>query len=255
MPVAVRPDPSRLGGIDWLESTNGSLTSAERRRLLGRVARGQAQGLAERVRGLTGGRGHEPGPIPSPPDSAIARAAEDACGIQSPVLIAHSYRTWAFGRALASVDGDERLDDEIFYVAALLHDTGLMTEVAGEDFTLRSARAAAECVDGLLADDDTRHVQDAIAAHTTPGLSADVDGVEAFYLQAGATLDLGGLRLPDLPDETVATILAHRPRAGLTDEITARIRGEARAVPDGRFAVLARSGFLTAIKLAPFEDR
>ncbi|MGE5211894.1 MAG: hypothetical protein ACM3MM_11565 [Acidobacteriota bacterium] len=49
-------------------------------------------------------------------------------------------------------------------------------------------------------------------------------------------------------------MLARHPRAGLRDDIIGRIRAEAAAVPDGRFALLRRTGFTTAIRLAPFSD-
>lgn len=255
MPAAIRPDHSRLGGIDWLETTNGSLTGAEKRRLLASVARGQAHGLAGRVKLRAGRRPDEPASIPPPPDSALARAAEEACATQTPALVAHSYRTWAFGRALASVDGETRIDDELFYAAALMHDSGLAETVIGEDFALRSARIAGEYIHDILDAEDLRHLQDSISAHTTPGLSIEDDGIEAFYLQAGATLDLAGLRIGDLAEQTVKTVVGHHPRADIEGTISELIRNEAAAVPDGRFALLARTGFLQAIRMAPLRDR
>jgi hypothetical protein len=249
------PDPSRVGGIGWLEATNGTLTGSERRRLLAAIARGQAAALAGRVKVAVGRRPDRIAPVPAPPDSALARAAIEACAEQPSSVIGHSHRTWAFGRALAAVDGEARLDEELFYVAALLHDTGLLEAVVGEDFTLRSGRIAAACASGYVDEAGVRRVQDAIAVHTTPGVSVSDDGAEGFYVQAGATLDLGGLRLADLAAAQVEGVLADHPRTGLTDDIVTLIRAEAAAVPDGRFALLKRTGFLPAIRFAPFDQR
>jgi len=149
-----------------------------------------------------------------------------------------------------AVDG-ATVDEELFYVACLLHDAGLADTVAGEDFTLRSGRRAAAVVASHRGSHAARAVQDAISAHCTPGATLAADGAEAFYVQAGATLDLGGLRLQHLSADLVDAVLAAHSREGVVDDITARITAEADAVPDGRFAVLKKSGFLPAIRVAP----
>ncbi len=91
--------------------------------------------------------------------------------------------------------------------------------------------------------------------HTTPGIDPVTDGPEGFYIQAGATLDLGGLRLCDVPADSVDRVLRDHPREGVTAEITAMIRAEAAAVPGGRFALLKKTGFIPAIRFAPFDAR
>ncbi|MGK8553384.1 hypothetical protein [Nocardia gipuzkoensis] len=76
-----------------------------------------------------------------PPDSAFARAAEEAAREQSKHMEGHGYRTWIYGSALAAIDRVD-VDPELFYVACLLHDHGLITNVGGQDFTLRGAARA-----------------------------------------------------------------------------------------------------------------
>ncbi len=188
-------DFGRLGGIEWVERTGGALTTAERRRLIVPILRGQARAIL--------GRG---------------------------------------------------LDPELFYVASLLHDVGLVEAVTGEDFTLRSGAAAAPIIEANRSPDAARLVCDAITAHTTPGVSVDIDGFEAVYVQAGATLDLGGLRLHHLPATLVDDVLTRHPRVGLTRDINDRIVAEAKAVPDGRFALLRRTGSPLAIEYAPLPE-
>ena len=253
--IAPTPDPERLGGIAWLERTRGALTSREKRSLLGIVARTQGQNVVGRLKLATGrvpetvaGIDHT---LLAPPDSTLAREAEVACHDQPAALIGHGYRTWAYGRALAALDRVE-LDEELFYVAGLLHDAGLVESVAGEDFTLRSGERAARCVE---ASGTSMHsidlVRDAISAHATPGASIDEDGPLAVYVQAGALLDLAGFRLWDLPPSYVQQVLAAHERGSITPAIVELIRAESRSVPDGRFALLARSGFTLAVRVAP----
>jgi hypothetical protein len=250
-----RPDPDRLGGISWLERTRGALTRAEKRSLLGIIARTQGQNIAGRLRLATG---RVPDRIAgvdeallAPPDSALAREAEEACREQPAALIGHGYRTWAYGRALATIDRIP-IDDELFYVAGLLHDAGLLDAVTGEDFTLRSGHRAARCMEASdHADEAIDLVRDAISAHATPGATLEQDGSLAYFIQAGALLDLAGFRLWDLPRSYRQQVLVTHERGAVTDTIIELIRAEAQAVPDGRFALLARCGFTLAIRVAP----
>lgn len=207
-----RPDPERLGGIAWLERTQGALSAAERRRLIRPILRGQGQALLGRLALLTGRRPAASLAVPEPPHSAMTRAAEDAAADQPAPLLGHAYRTWAFGRALAAAD-EEAIDDELFYVACLLHDIGLVEAVAGEDFTLRSGRCAGTVV-GAHRPDDIDLVRDAISAHATPGASREVDGLLGFYVQAGAVCDLAGLRLHHVPRAYQDDVLRRWSRSG-----------------------------------------
>ena len=140
--VRTRPDPNRLGGLAWGRRTAGRLTAAERRRLLGALAREQYGYLLGRAKLVVGRLPPAARDVDvadfEPPDSVLAREAERACAEQPAVIIGHSYRTWLFGLALAAVDGVE-LDRELYYAAALVHDHGIATPTPGEDFTLRSA--------------------------------------------------------------------------------------------------------------------
>jgi hypothetical protein len=248
-------DPDRLGGVAWLERTRGALTRRERRSLLGVIARTQGQNLAGRFRLATGRVPQQLQGIDdallAPPDSALAREAEEACGEQPAALIGHGYRTWAFGRALAAIDRSP-IDGELFYVAGLLHDAGLVETVTGEDFTLRSGYRAARCMEATGHPQDAIDlVRDGISAHATPGATIDKDGPLGFYVQAGALLDLAGFRLWDLPPSYVRQVLATHERGSISEAIIDLIRTEAHAVPNGRFALLTRCGFTLAVRVAP----
>ena len=244
----MEPDPDRVGGIAWARRTGGALTRGERRRLLGEIVRAQGGYVAGRLKLATGR-------VPSgdldvdlrPPDSTLARTAEEACREQSPALIGHSYRTWVFGSGLAALDRVP-LDREAFYVACLLHDHGLDHPVAGEDFTIRSANRALAC-------GAPDRVADAITAHATPGATVERDGALGTYVGAGAILDLGGLRLWDLSPAYVDAAIAAHPRAGVIAAVSALIREETRLNPRGRFALLKRCGILPLFAITPLTPR
>ena len=252
-------DPERIGGLAWTERTNGNLTSAERRRLLGEIVRGQAGYIAGRVR-LALGRspaGAQDIALADfrPPDSALAKEAEEAASEQTPGVTGHGYRTWAFGSALAALDRGSP-DPERFYVASLLHDHGIAKPVPGQDFTLRSAERARRCVRDTGGPEETGDaIAQAITVHATPGARPDLDGPLGFYVQNGALLDLVGTRAEHLPRAFRDDVNRAYPRAGVTAEITKLIKAEARAVPRSRFALLHRCGFSALVHAAPHRPR
>ena len=252
------PDPERLGGLSWTRRTQGQLTGAERRRLIGAIVAGQWEYVLGRAKLLLGRIPDRAGAIDvaafSPPDSALARETEAACEEQPASIIGHSYRTWLFGNALAALDGAS-LDAEQFYCASLLHDYGIAGVVPGQDFTVRSSDSALACVKRVGADASVGEaIADAICVHPTPGITVERDGAVGCYVQAGAMVDVG-LRLGDIAPHNRDAVLARYPRgAGFKGELAAMIRREAHAVPGGRFALLARMGFPLLVRVAPLRD-
>jgi hypothetical protein len=251
------PDRARLGGVEWARRTGGRLSRAERRTLLAAIVRGQGDYVVTRWRRATGR-------IPAgardlsfadfrPPDSRLARLAEEAAEEQSVHVKGHGYRTWAFGAALAALDRNE-LDPEVFYVAGLLHDYGVAEAVAGEDFVIRSAARAEQCVaDAGFEEAIALAAADAISVHSTAGVTVERDGAAGFYVGAGAGLDLAGLRCGDLPRSYFADVHVTHPRDGVTRAFIDHITAEARANPDGRFAQLRRCGFTMLLRANPLD--
>src|SRR4051794_4201696 len=244
------PDPERVGGLAWTRRTRGALSGAEQRRLLVAIARGQAENLAGQVKLRLGRAPRGADQMPAVPDSAFARDAQEACDGQPAEVRAHSYRTWAFGWALAALDGQlSELEPEAFWCASLLHDFGVIEPVAGEDFTLRSAAAAIACAD-RHGRDDGEWIGDGITAHATPGATVEQDGALGTYIQAGALLDLGGLRLWDASHALLGEV-ASRWTPG---DMVPYVQAEARAVPRGRFALLRRCGVTAAMRVGALRE-
>jgi hypothetical protein len=253
--VIRQPDPSRLGGWQWAQRSNGLLTRSERLELLRRLAVSESRQLVRRLYIAIGRRATrvpDPEADLTPPDSRFTREVEAAAKEQTPGLLAHSYRTWIYGRALAAADSTP-LDEEMFYAGALLHDHGLISPMAMEDFTLRSARRALDCAQTAGMDrGEALRLADAITVHTTAGITVDRDGPLGCYIQAGAMVDLTGSRLWDVPRGVVSRALSQHGRQGFAIEIADLISAEADTVPGGRFALLRRCGFIHMMKLAPF---
>jgi hypothetical protein len=257
--TAFRPDPDRVGGIAWIRRTRGSLSARERRRLLAAIAAMQASNTLGRVRLALGRLPAGASDIDvrdfEPPDSKLAREAEAACAEQPALLVGHSYRTWIWGLALAALDGST-LDPELFYCAALLHDFGSTTPVAGEDFTLRSALRATECARAAGLDVASAElIEDGICSHPTPGVTVGRDGALAYYIQYGAMVDGAGLRAWDIAPRNIEEALRQYPRGeNFKQWLTGVVKAEARAVPNGRFALGVRCGMTLAVRMAPFQS-
>lgn len=250
---------TRVGTAAWVERTSGRLTGAERRTLLRPLARTHIQNAVGRLRlaaGLHPGRNaYVPPARVAPPTSVLTRAVEEcARRVLTVPLLNHSYRTYAFGRALGELEGTD-VDTELLFAGALLHDTGLVNPTGTADFTLTSARLAREDAGQVgLSTAATDTLMTAITLHYTPGVTVDAGSV-AYLLAAGAAVDVVGFRAWELPPATISEVVREHPRDGFKAVFAEAFRQEAARVPEGRARLLHRYGaFAAAIKLAPFGE-
>jgi hypothetical protein len=247
-----------IGSITWTERTGGVLTARECVSLAGPLVRGELRILSGRLAMALhrhSGRRNDVDPASlTPPDSALARDAEEAAqDLLSPTLLNHSRRAYAWGAAIAALN-NITFDRELLYMAAMFHDTGLPSPVPHVDFTVRSAERARDFTDrhGVPAD-DRELVTNAIAMHHSPGVSLE-HGAEAYLLSAGAGVDVFGLRSDEIPDGIRQSVVEEFPRLGFKREFAGLWRAEARKVPRGRAWYLRRFAMTdVSIRLAPFR--
>ncbi|BDT93560.1 hypothetical protein IFM12275_35360 [Nocardia sputorum] len=245
-------------GLDWAWATRtgGALSKEQRRGLAVAIARTLPAMAPNRVRIALGRRGR--GKLEFAglrlPDSKLAVAAEnEARESLSPHVLHHSLRTYYFGRVLAELDGAS-YDDELVYVSCLLHDLQLETPTPGRCFAVVGGeRAAAIARDAGAPPERADAIGAAIAAHITPGVADDL-GDPGGFVSAGASVDVLGTRLAELDRDWVIELLRRHPRLEFERHVIAAFRAEAKAVPEGRIHLLNRAGFLTMIRLAPFDE-
>jgi hypothetical protein len=248
-----------IGSLDWAGRTNGNLTTRERRSFVGAVLRTTALYAVGRARLALGLRRADSAGLDlasfSLPDSALARAAEEeASGSLTPTMVNHSYRTFAFGLALARLDS-VAVDVEQLYVASLLHDIALENPVPGHCFAVRGGERARAVCEGAGADPETaRAIAEAVSVHITPGVGHEC-GPLGPTVNAGALVDLIGLRLWDLDQAFVDDAMRRHPRLGCARHLATCWKAEVAAVPEGRAAAVERLSFFTVfLRLAPFSD-
>ncbi|WP_082698712.1 HD domain-containing protein [Mycobacterium sp. GA-2829] len=174
------------------------------------------------------------------PDSALAREATELIrDTTNDLIYHHSRRVYLFGSLQARVLG-LRPDDELLYVAALFHDTGLVPPYRGsaQRFEMDSADAArdfltARGVTGEPAD----VVWTAIALHTTPEVPYKLDPVIAATT-AGVETDVLGLRLDAVGEAALTAVTDAHPRPDFKRRILAAFTEGFQDRPDTTFGTV-----------------
>jgi hypothetical protein len=248
---------SRVGTWEWALQTQGSLSRADRVTLVAQGVRARLARLPSSWRTRLFGE-HAVLEPPAPPDSTIARAAEEcARELSSPGLYGHCLRTWAFAALFAQRDRIAH-DQELLYLACVLHDLGLTPAHNGHEprarcFAVEGARAAHALVLSHGAGQErARSVAEAISLHLNVTVPAKL-GAEAHLLSKGVSLDVVGRRLHQIPSEATAAVLARWPRDGFSAELTRSTTEQARIRPQSRAALLHRLGFVDLIESNPLE--
>jgi hypothetical protein len=245
----------RIGTWEWAEATHGRLSRRERATLirqavLARLSRmwvARGGGLAEEAAGL-----------PDPPDTALARDAEQRVReLSPPALHGHCLRTWAFSALFAQRDRVVH-DPELLYVACVLHDLGLTEAHDGRDptaacFAVEGARAAHGFMCGRGEPEPrARTVANAISLHLNVAVP-DRLGAEAALLSKGVTLDAIGARLDRLPRSAVAQVVDLWPRDGSGALLVRATRRQAECRPQSRSALLDALGFARLVEHNPLD--
>jgi hypothetical protein len=186
--------------------------------------------------------------VPHPQTPAAAMALEVAAAYSSPALLNHCRRSYIWAAAYAFENGIDH-DSELLYVAAMLHDIGLVREfdnhslafehagghvawafAAGAGWSIARRQRAAEVI--------VRHMWDSVDVTEDP---------EGFLLEIATGLDISGRNpgwwSPDLRDEVVAEF----PRLSLAEEFLGCFRSQAERKPESSAAEAMAAGIAERI--------
>src|SRR4030095_11541357 len=148
------------------------------------------------------------------PDSSLAKEAEDLLREYSPdLLINHSIRVYLF----AAEQGRQqklRFEPELLYVASAFHDFGLIKKFSSQNerFEVDGANAARQFLTAHnIPEEQVQTVWEAIALHTTPGITQYMRS-EIALLNSGVGLEVRGRGLDQFPSELRDKIVAMYPR-------------------------------------------
>ena len=166
------------------------------------------------------------------PDSALARDARELAREHSPAfLLGHVDRTFVFG-SLACTGAGLGVDEELAYVAAILHDLGLTSRYGGDRrFEVDGADAARSwALASGMSEDEAQVVWDAIVLHAAPGI-AEHRSPECALVHWGAGVDVLGLGADRLDRATLDAVHAAFPRDGFAEGMADLLEAAARRAP------------------------
>jgi HD domain len=172
------------------------------------------------------------------PDGAIAaEATEFVRDVATPLLFDHSRRVFLWG-ALHGEQMRLDYDAELFYVAAMFHDMGLVEGHRSEHerFEIDGANAARSFLERHgVPEDRVTTAWDAIALHTTAQIPR-YKGPEATLVNWGVEYDIPGRHFDRLTAEQRDAVIAAHPRAGFKAGIIEALGEGIRDKPETAFA-------------------
>jgi hypothetical protein len=188
------------------------------------------------------------------PDTAAASAAREiSAELQSAAMHHHCVRSYLWAAALASSSGPA-VDDELLYVAAMLHDLGLHPSfdshsVAFEQSGGDVARVFAAGAGWPAARRD--HVAAVVVEHML-GVDAAEDA-EGSLLERATGIDISGRGVDDVPAGLRREVLDRWPRLDLATEFADCFRGQAARKPGTAAARAMASGLADRLAANPLE--
>ncbi|MEV0283432.1 MULTISPECIES: HD domain-containing protein [unclassified Kribbella] len=231
----------------------GELDRAAKVRFAREAVVAQVRGLPDQLRARLTDGPRTPFVLPDPPDTALTcDVLELARSSYQEPLLGHCIRTWFWASLLGARDGI-KTDDELLYVACLLHDIALTDDYRPPEsaacFAVHGAEVARTTLAGLgspYADD----VAEAIALHMNINVA---QSPEAHLLHAGAHLDVAGTRAGDLPRPAIRQVVAKHPRDGFPTCFATLMRRESTERPNSRAALLWRLGMRLPLNHNPLD--
>jgi hypothetical protein len=168
------------------------------------------------------------------PDTAVAvRAYELADSLCSPALRNHCARSYLWATALAAQEGTV-VDAELLYVAAMLHDLGLIP-------TFDHPSASFEHVGGMLAivfaagagwpSDRRLRLDDVIVRHMG-SVGNPADDPEGHLLERATTIDVSGGGIELIPAALRTEVLARWPRLSFAAEFAELFQAQVARGPE-----------------------
>jgi len=199
-------------------------------------------------------------------DSSLAKQARTLAFEASPAyLFNHATRTYLFGSLIGKAE-KMRFDEELLYLACILHDLGLTDKYAAAlPFEIAGAEAAKSfLIKQGLAEPKAEIVWDGIAMH--PSAIGSFKRPEIALVGAGAGADVTGGGLNEVTDAQKAEVIAAFPRLGFKQEFVKTCAEFVKRYPGRAGRSFMRDigerhvpGFRTgnicdAIEKAPFAD-
>lgn len=183
------------------------------------------------------------------PETATARAAlEVATAYCSPALVNHCLRSYVWGASYGVSKGIE-FDAELLYVAAMLHDIGLVAEFDSHTVPFEEAGGHVAWVLGAGAGwpvDRRSRVVEVIVRHMWDEVDVGVDP-EGHLLAIATGLDVSGRDADSWPADLRTEVVHRIPRLTFGEEFLRCFADQARRKPASSAAAAVGSGIAARI--------
>jgi hypothetical protein len=252
-----------VGTWNWAKSTCGRLRPRDRAQLMGQFAL-SAPLLPGEVLARLGRAAHPPSldkPV-DPPESDIVKDARRICQEatgEHPWLYPHSLRTFRLAMLFAQAHRllPPKLDPEVLWVAAMLHDIALANTATRADSPLRCFAARSAYQAERMAKEHgwgtTRQMRlaDAIALHINVRVRPE-QSVEGHLLNLGSSLDVAGIHYRSIDPGRLLAVLDEVPPGDDFSETIWRVwKADARRSKGCRTQFLRATGLRLLIKTSP----
>jgi HD domain len=188
----------------------------------------------------------------------VTPAAEAALSVAtrfySPALLNHSIRSYLWGAMYGTAHGIA-FDDELYYVAALLHDMGLTVAFDSHRLPFEEAGGQLGWVFGVAAGwsaERAARVSEIIVLHMRDAV-APADDPEAHILQVATSWEVVGRRPEEFPPDARAEMLARYPWLGFGAEFLGCFQDQARRKPGSAAAASVDTDVAGRIAANPLE--
>jgi hypothetical protein len=192
--------------------------------------------------------------LPVPDTAAATAAREVARSFHTDAFLHHCVRSYLWAAALATSEGTA-FDAELLYVAAMLHDLGLVEPFDSHGAAFEFAGGSVGWVFAAGAGwppARRERVRQIIVAHMADTVDAAEDP-EGALLNRGTGVDISGRGLDLLPALLRSEVVQHWPRLTLAAEFTDCFRDQAARKPDGAAGRAIRSGLPERMAANPLE--
>jgi hypothetical protein len=186
--------------------------------------------------------------------AAVRGAREVARRYSSESLFNHSVRSYLWAASLGRSEGLD-FDAELLYVAALLHDLGLVDafDTHRTDFEEAGGDVGWVFAAGAGWDAPRRErVKEIVVRHMWGEVDAAADP-EGYLLHAATSLDISGRRQEAWSPELQAEVLRAYPRLSLAGEFLAAFEDQAQRKPGCAAAAAVASGIAGRLAGNPLD--
>src|SRR4051794_7645005 len=188
------------------------------------------------------------------PSAATGAAREVVVRYSSAALVNHCERSYLWSASLGQLEGIA-YDAELLYVAAMLHDLGLVAAFDNHMAPFEDAGGDVGWVFGAGAGwppERRDRVKEIIVRHMWDEVDPAMDA-EGHLLAEGTGLDISGRNVDTWPADLRAEVLRRHPRLTLASEFAAAFEDQARRKPGCAAAAAVALGIGARLTGNPLE--